>query len=499
MQLAADIQWAPDAVTPAKAGNPGGYKRLYGFHKYWGKKPHEPLAFAIEQLTEEGDTVLDPFVGSGTVAREALIRNRRFIGFDINPVAVELTKLLISPPEYTDFREAFRIIEDSVKNKINSSYQLIDGRIASHYLWENDRLSQVWLRGGRGVKREELNPTVQDISLIEEFRSYESSYIRSPHFFYNSRINTRPSLSISNILTGRAQHNLDLLIDCIEQLPPNVRNPMRMCVTSASGQMSKMVFAITGRGKTTGQRSSRIEVGSWVIGYWRPKLHFEINVWNCFERRVSKLLNAIKKKDPLHGLTICDTLENFEQRQSPCYVACEPCQTGIGRIRENSVNLILTDPPHNDRIPYLELSELWNSILGVRANFESEIVVSNAKEREKTQDAYNRAMCEVVRRLSRVMRNDAFFLLLYNSRQKAHWSFISQITDKALGLKYLGKFPCNYSAGSVVQDNRKGGLKGDFALVFGKPESDALKLQRLSTIPNWSTEMPNGWSLKYGI
>ena len=255
MQLSTSLSLEPKAITPENASNPQGYQRLYGFHKYWGKKPHEPLAFAIEQLTEEGDTVVDPFVGSGPVARESLVRNRRFIGFDVNPMAVELTKLLISPPAYNKVREAFQIVEESARDEINSSYRLSDGRIASHYLWENGTLKQVWRRGGRGCAREELNPTVQDLALIEEYASYISNRIRAPRFFSNSRINTHPDLSVSDILTGRAQRNLDLLVDCIDGLPSDIRNPMKLCLTSASGQMTKMVFAITGRGKSTGRPS----------------------------------------------------------------------------------------------------------------------------------------------------------------------------------------------------------------------------------------------------
>lgn len=490
MQLSIDTLSTPDAIAPEILSNPQGYKRLYGFHKYWGKKPYEPLAFAIEHLTDEGDVVLDPFVGSGTAAREALLRNRRFIGFDINPVAVELTRLLVSPPSYKALQEAAGAVEAKVKDKINHSYRLRDGRIASHYLWDGEDLLQVWLRGGRGRKREELCPTVQDISLIEEYENYRSRHLRSPCFFSNSRINTRPDMSASDILTGRAQHNLDLLIESIEELPQEVRSPMKLCLTSASGQMTKMVFAVTGRGKTTGNRSSKVEVGSWVIGYWRPKLHFEVNVWNCFERRVSKLLNAVKVKDALQGTEFCSSMEGFERNESSCYVECMPCQKGIQNIKKGSVNLILTDPPHSDRIPYLELSELWNGILGTRVGFESEIVVSNARERNKTQDAYNRNMSEVVSTLSDTLRDDGIFLLLYNARQKEPWTFISQIAKEPNGLKYFGNFPCNYSASSVVQDNRKGGLKEDVVLVFGKCRVDTNKLRRLSSVPNWSSGMP---------
>ena len=35
----------------------------------------------------------------------------------------------------------------------------------------------------------------------------------------------------------------------------------------------------------------------------------------------------------------------------------------------NCVSLIVTDPPHSDRVPYLELSEFWNSLLGYDVSF----------------------------------------------------------------------------------------------------------------------------------
>lgn len=37
----------------------------------------------IHELTNEGDLVVDPFLGSGLIAREALDLKRKFIGIDI--------------------------------------------------------------------------------------------------------------------------------------------------------------------------------------------------------------------------------------------------------------------------------------------------------------------------------------------------------------------------------------------------------------------------------
>lgn len=60
--------------------------------KYRGNwSPYIPRN-VILRYSSEGDTVLDQFIGGGTTAVEAKLTGRNFIGVDINPAAVELTK-----------------------------------------------------------------------------------------------------------------------------------------------------------------------------------------------------------------------------------------------------------------------------------------------------------------------------------------------------------------------------------------------------------------------
>ena len=66
---------------------------MHSFHRYYGKLiPAIPSAF-IKEFTKEGDLIFDPFSGSGTTAVEALINNRKFIGYEINPLAVNIAKV----------------------------------------------------------------------------------------------------------------------------------------------------------------------------------------------------------------------------------------------------------------------------------------------------------------------------------------------------------------------------------------------------------------------
>jgi DNA modification methylase len=57
-------------------------------------KFHPPVVRSlIQQYTREGDLVLDPFCGSGTVMVEAAVSGRHSVGLDIDPVAVLVSKV----------------------------------------------------------------------------------------------------------------------------------------------------------------------------------------------------------------------------------------------------------------------------------------------------------------------------------------------------------------------------------------------------------------------
>jgi DNA modification methylase len=66
---------------------------VHGFHSYPARLHPLTARGLVEGLTRPGDTVLDPFCGSGTVLVEARALGRRAWGSDLNPLAVELAWL----------------------------------------------------------------------------------------------------------------------------------------------------------------------------------------------------------------------------------------------------------------------------------------------------------------------------------------------------------------------------------------------------------------------
>jgi len=489
-QIEIDFKIDPEVENVRMLSNPEGYKGIAAFHKYWGKKPIECLNFIIEKFTNQNDIILDPFVGSGLIALETLKRNRKFIGMDINPISIELTTLMAELPSYERIKDAVSEIEKKVKDQINSCYQTQNNSIATHYLYSGNEIQSVWIKGHKN-QRIELSPDKNDIELLEKFREYKTKNIGNPQFFQNSRINTDKTMTIYDLFTTRALFCIDTLIDQINRFEPDIRRALLLVLTSSSGQMSKMVFAIANRGKKSGLSSDKIEVGSWAIGYWRSTIHFEINVWNCFLNKANKLLKSLKYIDKNPYVNISKSLEDIFDSGSNLLLILGDTRTEIKRFRDDSIDLVITDPPHGDRIPYLELSSMWNAILNAEPQYSNEIVVSNAKERGKNLTTYNEIMEEVTTQLFRVLKPDGILALIFNSTDIKYWEFLIN-TSKHNGISFIGCFPMNYSASSIVQDNRRGALKQDFVLIYIKcPTANRESvINDLSSIPGWSNSYP---------
>ena len=64
----------------------------HGFHSYAGRMHPSIARGAVQELTAAGDTVVDPFCGSGTTLVAAEQSGRSYLGIDINPDAVRIAR-----------------------------------------------------------------------------------------------------------------------------------------------------------------------------------------------------------------------------------------------------------------------------------------------------------------------------------------------------------------------------------------------------------------------
>jgi DNA methylase len=90
---------------------------LHRFHPYCARFPSEIVESILEKYSNPGDSVFDPFCGSGTTLVASLAHKRRVIGSDIDTLAGMLSEVKcapLAPERYAEWRTQFaaRLVED---------------------------------------------------------------------------------------------------------------------------------------------------------------------------------------------------------------------------------------------------------------------------------------------------------------------------------------------------------------------------------------------------
>ncbi len=116
-----------------------GERASHMIHLYPAKLlPHIPAYFLSNTvLSQPGDTVLDPFCGSGTVPLEANLAERYSIGADSNPLARLITKTKTSTIDAT----GIEVLLSAIKDIDFSHYSSLDlPKITNPEIWYSNRV-----------------------------------------------------------------------------------------------------------------------------------------------------------------------------------------------------------------------------------------------------------------------------------------------------------------------------------------------------------------------
>tara|TARA_B100002052_G_C15880683_1_gene599089 strand:+ start:424 stop:2010 length:1587 start_codon:yes stop_codon:yes gene_type:complete len=447
------------------------YRGVYAMHKYWSKKPPNVVSHFINKFSKSGDVVLDSFCGSGVTISEAVRSGRKAIGIDLNPIAIEIARTTINPVDIELLKSEFHKIEVDLSPLIKELYSTScevcksDSALTTHVISNEGVEYELWYSCDDCKQRKNTkSPSKSD---VKKCNSPDATRLYFPdvELYENKRINAYAGMRTTDLFSPRAQVMISHLWDRINSVNDlSIREALVTCFTAAIPQASKMVFVINQRkGK-----APRKEVGSWVIGYWTPKEHFEVNAWNCFSNRFKRVLNGKKEiaKLEMEATEKASIMELISSDSG--YHACIASATNLP-IDDEIVDYIFTDPPHGNRQPYLELSLIWNSWLNPDVEWDEEIVESEAKTRGKDAEDYNKNLRKFYSEARRVLRKNGKMTVCFNSLDDDAWqSIIFGCLDN--GFELIEVSPLSYSATSVVQDNRKNALKTDFALTFQKTE-----------------------------
>jgi|TARA_B100002003_G_C14153207_1_gene554907 DNA modification methylase len=104
------LEWKQGLYEKQSWGHP-----LHRIGPYVGRIKPAFAHFLIKYLTKEGQTILDPFCGIGTICLEGSLMKRNFYGYDLNPYAIHIAEAKIYKKINLE-----KIISEIKKTKINT-------------------------------------------------------------------------------------------------------------------------------------------------------------------------------------------------------------------------------------------------------------------------------------------------------------------------------------------------------------------------------------------
>jgi 16S rRNA G966 N2-methylase RsmD len=110
-------------------------------------------------------------------------------------------------------------------------------------------------------------------------------------------------------------------------------------------------------------------------------------------------------------------------------------------LHNESIDYIYTDPPYGKKIPYLDLSVMWNAWLDLEVtqeDYKQEAIEGG--EHHKSKEDYNSLIAQSIKEMYRVLKFDRWLSFVFAHKDPEFWHLIID-TAESCGFEYIGATP----------------------------------------------------------
>ena len=354
-------------------------KRHFGVHGYFTKQAWNVVAEYIKNFTKPGDLVLDPFGGSGITPIEALMNNRKAISVDINPMAVFLVNSLIAPVSQKELTSAFERVKTEYSNKEPKTKEEIENALRKYPYPKGIQL-----------------PKGSDVKTVEQLFSDLQ----------------KAQLGLLKFIIKKEKND-------------NIRNSLLLMFSGLLTKKNLTYHASSVRSDGGGDAAA--------FRYYRYRIAprtVDLDIIKFMELRFNKV-RAAKKEMEYHINK--DTINDIQMMKGSA--------TNLHWIPKETIDYIYTDPPYGKKIPYLDLSVMWNAWLDLEVttqDYENEAIEGG--ERQKSKREYNSLIAQSIKEMYRVLKYDRWMSFVFAHKDPEFWHLIIE-TAESCGFEYIGAVP----------------------------------------------------------
>lgn len=140
----------------------------HAIHAFPAKFPPDLPRLFIEQLTEPGESVLDPMMGSGTTVLEASVAGRRALGNDIDPLAYRIAQAKLAKLEWESLIHALQRVVSSARRDLATSQSSLSVELATRFDEKTKTFVDYWFARQTQMELQALYRNIETVESVEE-------------------------------------------------------------------------------------------------------------------------------------------------------------------------------------------------------------------------------------------------------------------------------------------------------------------------------------------
>lgn len=430
---------------------------IYNTHLYWSQKSYNVIDCLIENLSKKNEIIFDPFMGSGVTIIEAIQNkyNRSAIGCDVNEMPKFILENVIKNIPNSDLKKIFSDFNFKLEEleyyystkcpKCNSvgymSKVVFDKPVRTINHFRIKAISYTCPVCGKCNKEADEN----DYDKFSKLKC--NTFVSNVKLMQNSKIAVGESDTISDLFTPRNFSVLNEIISYID----NSKNKK---------VLNYLLMSVIHLAKITDTHSN----SQWPL--WIPKANcVEKNILELLRRRMNTLITC--KSYVLNYYSNSKIVNTFDEldRNSALILTKGSQYITTKDIPNDSISLIITDPPYMDQVLYSEYMQLYHPFLGLNFNIEDEIVVSPAKERKRSKDEYFTLLNKVFAMCKDKLKENHLMCLFFHDGNLEVWVKLIDILELN-GFKFISQEHIKKSKTVKNILSPKNSLSGDAILFF---------------------------------